>query len=145
MKQRLLILLSGSLLSLLSLSFAPVPRSYLEAVVDLNGTDYWKLNCSEYICAAKHHPNCSAESFWQDGCGGDLAVVQDVTSFGAVDTSKLIPGDIVAFHGVHVGVFVGNGIWMDSDFKHGGVGIMQPNKRRGGWFWGEVKILRWKK
>ena len=70
--------------------------------------------------------------------------MQDVASFDDVDASKLLPGDVAAFHGVHVAAFVGNGTWMDSDFRHDGVGIMRPNRRRGGWFYGEVKILRWK-
>jgi hypothetical protein len=51
---------------------------------------------------------------------------------------------MVAFHGAHVGAYLGNGVWMDSDFRHNGVGIMHRNRRRGGWFFGPVKILRWK-
>jgi hypothetical protein len=110
----------------------------------LNGTGYWQLNCAQYICAAKRHRECPARSFWENGCDGDALVVQDVASFDDVDTGKLLPGDVVAFHGVHVAAFIGNRTWMDSDYRHGGVGIMRPNRRKGGWFYGEVKILRWK-
>jgi hypothetical protein len=135
---------TGMILAFLSLSCKPAPHSYVEALTMLKGTDYWELNCSEYICAAKHHPDCVARNFWEKGCDGDTYVVQDVASFDAVDTSKLLPGDVAAFHGVHVAAYIGNGLWMDSDYRHGGVGIMKQNRRRGGWFYGEVKILRWK-
>jgi hypothetical protein len=110
----------------------------------LEGTDYWQLNCSQYICAAKRHPDCTATNFWERGCDGDSFVVQDVPSFDDVDIHKLLPGDIAAFHGIHVAAFTGNGMWLDSDYKHGGVGIMRRTRRPGGWFYGEVKILRWK-
>jgi hypothetical protein len=136
--------LPAIVLSPLSLSFKPAPTNYVESLVMLEGTDYWQLNCSEYICAAMRHPNCLARNFWEQGCDGDAFVMQDVPSFDDVDTSKLLPGDIAAFHGVHVAAYVGNGTWLDSDYKHGGVGIMRRNRRRGGWFYGEVKILRWK-
>jgi len=141
---QLILVSSALILSLFSLSFAPAPRNYLESLVMLKGTDYWTLNCSQYICTAKHHRNCKAEGFWERGCDGDALVVQDVASFDDVDASKLLPGDVAAFHGVHVAVFIGNGTWMDSDSRHDGVGIMSPNRRKGGWFRGGVRILRWK-
>jgi hypothetical protein len=141
---RWILALPAIVLSLLSLSFKSAPTNYLESLVMLEGTDYWQLNCSEYICAAKRHPDCTASNFWERGCDGDALVVQDVPSFDDVDTHKLLPGDIAAFHGVHVAAFTGNGIWLDSDYKHGGVGIMRRTRRPGGWFYGEVKILRWK-
>jgi hypothetical protein len=56
----------------------------------------------------------------------------------------LLPGDVAAFHGVHVAAYIGNDTWMDSDCRHGGVGIMRRNRKPGGWFYGEVKVLRWK-
>jgi hypothetical protein len=142
---RWILLSAAMILSLLSFSFKPAPRNYLDSLVMLDGTEYWSLNCSQYICAAKRHRECLAEKFWLDGCDGDAAVVQHVPSFDNVDASKLLPGDVAVFHGVHVAAFIGNGTWMDSDFKHAGVGIMRPSRRRGGWFYGEVKILRWRK
>jgi hypothetical protein len=143
-RHRLVLLTAAMVLSVLSLSFKAAPRNYLESLVMLNGTDYWKLNCSQYICAAERHRECLARNFWEQGCGGDAFVVQDVPSFEAIDTSKLLPGDIAVFHAVHVAAFIGNRTWMDSDYRHGGVGIMRRNRRPGGWFYGEVKILRWK-
>lgn len=141
---RLISISAAIILSLLSLSFKPAPRNYVESLIMLKGTDYWTLNCSQYICAAERHRECLARNFWDQGCDGDAFVVQDVPSFEAINTSKLLPGDIAVFHGVHVAAFVGNGIWMDSDYRHGGVGIMRRNQRPGGWFYGEIKILRWK-
>jgi hypothetical protein len=141
---RLVLVSAAMVLSVLSLSFKAAPRNYLESLVMLSGTDYWKLNCSQYICAAERHRECLARNFWEQGCGGDAFVVQDVPSFEAIDTSKLLPGDVAVFHAVHVAAFIGNRTWMDSDYRHGGVGIMRRNRRPGGWFYGEVKILRWK-
>jgi len=143
-KGQFVLVSTGMILAALSLSCKPAPRSYVEALTMLKGTDYWELNCSEYICVAKHHSDCMARNFWGKGCNGDAYVVQDVPSFDDIDTSKLLPGDVAAFHGVHVAAFVGNGLWMDSDYRHGGVGTMRRNRRPGGWFYGEVKILRWK-
>jgi hypothetical protein len=141
---RLVLVSPAIILALISLSFTPAPRNYVESLVMLNGTGYWQLNCAQYICAAKRHRECPARSFWENGCDGDALVVQDVASFDDVDTGKLLPGDVVAFHGVHVAAFIGNRTWMDSDCRHDGVGIMRPNRRKGGWFYGEVRILRWK-
>lgn len=141
---RLISISAAIILSLFSLSFKPAPRNYVESLIMLKGTDYWTLNCSQYICAAERHRECLARNFWDQGCDGGAFVVQDVPSFEAINTSKLLPGDIAVFHGVHVAAFVGNGIWMDSDYRHGGVGIMRRNQRPGGWFYGEIKILRWK-
>jgi hypothetical protein len=142
---RLILVSTAMMLCLLSLSATAAPRNYLESLVMLDGTDYWKLNCSQYICAAKRHRECEARNFWEHGCDGDAFLVQDVASFEDIDTSKLVPGDVAVFHGVHVAAFIGNRTWMDSDYRHGGVGIMRRNRRKGGWFYGEVKILRWKK
>jgi hypothetical protein len=143
-KNRSVLLSIAIIFSLLCLSARAAPRNYLESLVMLEGTDYWTLNCSQYICAAKHHRDCEAKGFWEDGCDGDAFVVQDVASFDDVDVNKLLPGDVAALHGVHVAAFIGNGIWLDSDYRHGGVGVMKRNRRKGGWFYGEVKILRWK-
>lgn len=93
-QSRLISLSAAIMLSLLSLSFKPSPRNYLESLIMLNGTDYWTLNCSQYICAAERHRTCLARNFWEQGCDGDAFVVQDVPSFEAIDTSKLLPGDI---------------------------------------------------
>jgi hypothetical protein len=142
--KHLTLLSTAIILSMFSLSFTQAPRNYLESLVMLNGTSYWQLNCSQYICVAKRHPNCLARNFWERGCDGDALVVQDVAAFENVDIKNLLPGDVAAFHGVHVAAYIGNGTWMDSDCRHGGVGIMRRNRKPGGWFYGEVKVLRWK-
>ena len=111
----------------------------------LEGTPYETLNCSAYICRANRQPHCTAADFWNNGCRGSVLVIQDVARFEDIDQGKLQPGDVAAFHGVHLAAYVGNGIWMDSDFRHDGVGVMHRNRRPGGWFYGEVKILRWRR
>ena len=126
---RLISISAAMILSVLSLSFKPAPHNYVESLIMLNGTDYWTLNCSQYICAAERHRECVARNFWEQGCDGDAIVVEDVPSFDDVDTSKLLPGDVAAFHGVHVAAYIGNHTRMDSDYKHGGVGIMRPTRR----------------
>lgn len=129
--------------ALFSLSSAPAPKNYLESLLMLRGTPYETLNCSQYISVAKRHAFCSASDFWNNQCHGDALLVQDVPRFEDIDQGQLQPGDVVAFHGVHVGAYAGNGAWLDSDFKHGGVGLMRRNHHPGGWFFGEVKVLRW--
>src|ERR1700719_725218 len=88
---RLVLVSTAMVLSLLSLPFKAAPRNYLESLVMLDGTDYWKLSCSQYICAAERHRECLARNFWEEGCDGDAFVVQDVPSFEAIDTSKVLP------------------------------------------------------
>lgn len=119
---------------------------YLSTLHDLRGTSYWTLQCSTYITTAKHFGrHCGAAEFWKNGCGGALATVAEVPSLAAVPVDSLQPGDVLAFHGVHVAAYVGNGHFMDSDPTHNGVGDMTPNAiKNDGWFTGKVKILRWK-
>lgn len=120
--------------------------SYVEMLKALRGTSYWQLQCSSYITAAKRfNRHCGAAEFWQNGCGGALAEVTEVDSLRHVDVAKLEPGDVIAFHGVHVAAYIGDGKFMDSDPVHGGVGYMTPNAIPGdAWFNGQVKILRWR-
>jgi hypothetical protein len=139
-----MLLLSIIVPSLFSLSLTNVPRDYVQSLRMLEGTPYETLNCAEYICVAKRHSPCAAADFWNDSCKDDGVVVQDVQRFEDIDQTKLEPGDVAAFHGVHVAAYIGNGMWMDSDFRHNGVGLMHRNHRPGGWFFGEVKIFRWK-
>ena len=115
--------------SLFSLSMAAAPRTYVQSLTMLAGTPYETLNCSEYICVAKHQPHCLVADFWNSGCNGTAVVIQDVAHFEDLDPHNH-PGDVIAFHGVHVGAYVGNGIWMDSDFRHNGVGLMHRSHRR---------------
>jgi len=121
------------------------PSDYLSMLVGLRGTSYWTLQCSTYITTAKHFRHCGAAEFWNNGCGGALATVAEVPSIEKIPVTSLQAGDVVAFHGVHVAAYIGDGKFMDSDPNHGGVGDMTPNAiHNDGWFTGEVKILRWR-
>lgn len=119
--------------------------SYLDMLKSLRGTSYWTLQCSTYITTAHHFHHCGAAGFWKDGCGGALAVVEQKRSLNEINPAELQPGDVLAFHGVHVAAYVGNGKFMDSDPNHDGVGDMTPDAIHGDlWFNGQVKVLRWK-
>ena len=118
---------------------------YVDRLVDLAGTPYAQLNCSAYICAAKRHAPCSALSmYW--GCDGALEIVAEYADHTLIDQNLLQPGDVAAIKGIHVVAYVGGGVWMDSDVKHGGVNPinlwMEPMDDP--WFSGRVRILRWK-
>jgi hypothetical protein len=136
------LLIAGILLAL----FSSMQRDdYVDRLVDLAGTPYAQLNCSAYICAAERHAPCSALSmYW--GCDGALDIVAEYSDHTLIDQSLLQPGDVAAIKGIHVVAYVGGGVWMDSDVKHGGVNPinlwMEPMDDP--WFSGRVRILRWK-
>jgi len=119
--------------------------SYVEMLKALRGTSYWTLQCSTYITTAHHFRHCGAAEFWQNGCSGALETVAVVPNIKAIPVAVLHPGDVIAFHGVHVAAYIGDGKFMDSDPNHYGVGDMTPDAIRGDtWFNGQVKILRWR-
>jgi hypothetical protein len=118
--------------------------NYVDRLVDLAGTPYSHLTCSAYICTAKRHVPCSALAMYS-GCDGALEIVAEYPDHSFIDERQLQAGDIADFQGVHVAAYVGGGVWMDSDIKHGGVGPinleMEPLNDL--WFSGRVRILRW--
>src|SRR5271157_1173462 len=99
-------------LSCASCTTADLP--YVEMLKALRGTSYWTLQCSSYITAAHRSRHCGAAGFWNDGCGGELAVVAEANGFDGIDRSVLRDGDVISFHGVHVAAYV-DGKFMDSD------------------------------
>lgn len=120
-------------------------NDYLLRLFSLRGTSYWTLQCSDYITTAKKFRHCGAAEFWRNGCGGALVTVAEVSSANKIPVAILRAGDVIAFHGVHVAAYVGDGKFMDSDPNHYGVGDMTPDAIHGDtWFAGKVKILRWK-
>jgi hypothetical protein len=133
-------------ISLIALGLFALSRrdDYVDRLVDLAGTPYSQLNCSAYICMAKHHASCSALSMYS-GCNGALDIVAEYADHSLIDEKQLQPGDIADFNGVHVAAYTGGGVWMDSDTAHGGVGPinlwMKPLSDP--WFSGHVRVLRW--
>lgn len=116
-------ILAGLVLAVLSLSAQPT----------LMGTGYWKMSCSYFACAYAKAPHYMAPELWNVPAG-----------YKQVGTklADAKPGDIAAFHGVHVAVLSPEGIWLDSDYRHNGVGRMQASANDP-WFRGEIKIIRW--
>jgi hypothetical protein len=101
-----------------------------------------ELSCSSYICLAKKHTKCTAKEMWE-GCGGAMETVQEVANFADVDATQLHAGDVADFHGIHVAMYVGDGVWMDS-IPERGVGRMTvPVNWADLWYSGRIKVLRW--
>jgi cell wall-associated NlpC family hydrolase len=124
-------------------SAAEHQAEYLRALANLRGTPYSELQCSSYICAAKKHANCTAQQMWEN-CNGTMELQQEVTSFSSLDESQMRAGDVVAFGGVHVAVYVGNGHYMDATPERGVNEMTLPVNPSDPWYRGRVRILRWK-
>ncbi len=116
---------------------------YVRRLTELSGTSYLELQCSAYICAAKQHAKCTAAEIWE-GCRGAMEIQQEAKNFSSVDESNLQPGDVVVFNGIHVGAYVGNGVWMDATPERGVGEVKLPVNEFDPWYRGTVRILRWK-
>lgn len=76
-------------------------------------------------------------------CAGQK-IVASYWNTSDLDESKLEPGDVAAWHGVHVAAYLGNGRWVDSDSRRGNVATFRlADKANDGWFYGSVRVLRW--
>jgi hypothetical protein len=129
--------------------------SYLTRLQLLSGTssrgDY-ALNCAGFIADA-HGSSYLNEKEFYDGGNGQLAIVQTLPSRYAIDETKLQAGDVAAFRGsnggrqggVHVAVFLRQGVWIDSDARRGFIGTysLESKSMEDDWFSGPVRILRW--
>jgi cell wall-associated NlpC family hydrolase len=134
--------LAFATLTLLALPAASISKSdYVTRLESLRGTKYSTVSCSQFICIAKRHAQCSALKMW-NGCADDLEVVQQVESLAKVNRQSLRAGDVLDFRGVHVAVYVGNGEIMDS-VPERGVGTVSDTSDS--WYSGKVRILRWRK
>jgi hypothetical protein len=126
-----------------ALSLDASQREYVSRLLAMEGTPYLRAPCSTFICQAKRHPRCSAAEMWL-GCAGELTIEQEAVSFASVNASELQPGDVVSFHGVHLAVYVGGGVWMDSIPERGVGRLTTPPNPMDLWYSGRVKILRWR-
>ena len=117
--------------------------AYTLRLMELRGTPYLELPCSTYICAAKKHDNCTAAEIWE-GCRGAMEIEQEADDFASVDESELKPGDVAVFNAVHVGAYIGNGVWMDAVPERGVGRIELPVNQYDPWYRGHVRIMRWK-
>lgn len=123
------------------------PKGYLDRLWALRGTLYNKLTCSDYIDMAHSDTlrnQCGAAGMWVGTCP-DQHRVGAFTSLQAVDKSTLQAGDIIAFHGAHVAAYMGNGVFLDSDWHHANKGVDYMDAAHGdpAWFDGPVRIVRW--
>jgi hypothetical protein len=140
-KKRFAVLAAAAVIVIAVPVSAPSRNGYLGRLESMRGTSYMKATCSGFICQAKGHAPCSALQFWT-GCGGDLEVIQQVSSLAKVQLSTLQAGDVLDFNGSHVAVYVGNGQMMDS-VPERGVGTLLNPAAADLWYSGSVRILRW--
>ena len=118
--------------------------TYVERLEALAGTPYGQLNCTQYVCQAHRSLPCSALKMYT-GCDGQLRVISEYRTIAEMNESELQPGDVADFHGGHVAAYIGNGVWMDSDPAHSGVGKINLKSKSSGdpWFYGNIRVLRW--
>lgn len=117
-------------------------EDYVSSLRSSVGESYSDVTCSRLITKARRHAPCSARQFW-DGCGGDLVVVQEVTSLSAVNKGTLHAGDVLDFGGIHVAAYLGAGEFIDSVPERGCAKIDAVNPHDP-WYTGKVRILRWR-
>ena len=110
------------------------------AAFQWSGAMYANETCSQFVCRRAHRPELKAQEIW-DGGEGQLQIVQVQTDFEDVIVEHLQEGDILDFHGVHVGVYT-HGDFMDSTPAHGPSHMAYQAGDQ--WYAGPVRVLRWK-
>lgn len=88
------------------------------------GTPYTTMNCSQFACLATGHMPSTAKQLFDEG-----QVLTDMKD-----------GDIICFHGVHVGVWTDQGL-MDSTPERG-VGLVTKINKLDPWYAGPIRIVR---
>ena len=118
---------------------------FVRNVRSMLGDAYSEENCSRFVCLA-HGLNdypCTAMDIW-NGCGGRLKVVQQVRAekLAYLDVPA---GAVVAFHGAHVAVSLGNHTFADSTPERGVSTFRWEDVRKDDlWYSGPVRIMVWK-
>lgn len=123
------------------------PRTYVDRLWSLRGTLYSILTCSDYIDMAHSQTledQCGAAGIWVGTCPNQVRIGAS-RSLRELDLSTMRPGDIVAFHGAHVAAYMGNGVFLDSDWHHANKGVDYMDAAHGDptWFNGPVRVVRW--
>jgi hypothetical protein len=124
----------------------PLP-GYLARAKWLNGwfsTGRYGLNCSGFISNAHATGYLQPEQFYT-GVRGKIKIISEFADKNQIDESKLIPGDVAAWHGMHVALFIRPHVWMDGDSRRGYVASYDLKKKPPSdpWFQGKVRIARW--
>ena len=89
---------------------------------------YSRFTCSQL--GGVGHRQCSAAEMWK-GCGGRL-----------VEVRQARVGDVVAYHGAHVAIYLRRG-WVLDSVPESGVTIHRVPKLDQ-WYSGPSKIMRWR-
>jgi cell wall-associated NlpC family hydrolase len=114
-------------------------QSFIDELLALEGTPYTALTCSALINRAHGHRECLAAEMW-DGCQGDLAVFEEVSSWRSLHA--LLPGDVLVVGRVHVAAYLGDGQFIDS-VPERGVARFSSVNLNDPWYSGRVRVLRW--
>jgi len=127
--------------------FLPSPGGYITRAHFLKGWSSrggYGLNCAGFISNAHGSSYFSPEEFY-NAAPGQIELVLEFSNRSQIDESVLRPGDIAAWHGVHVAIFIKPGVWMDGDSRRGYVDSyrLQDKPASDPWFQGRVRIVRW--
>jgi hypothetical protein len=128
-------------------AFLPYPAGNVARAEWLKGWGSrggYGLNCAGLIANTHGGTYLQPEEFY-NGVSGQIQIVAEFGDRNQIDESKLLPGDIAAWHGVHVAMFVKPGIWIDGDSRRGYVDSysLQTKPASDPWFAGKVRIVRW--
>lgn len=121
------------------------PVDYVNALERMQGQSYGAHNCSGFICAARGlEIPCTAKNIF-DGCNGRLTIVRETgQSFSHWRRWNLQPGDVVAFAGVHVAAYIGDGQFIDSTPERGISRFTADQVNENDlWYRGPIRIERW--
>ena len=123
-----------------------LPYGYVDRLIALEGhrsSMDASFNCATYICFAHSTPYCNAAAMFAGACR-DQKIIADYWNTSDLDESTLEPGDVAAWHGVHVAAYLGISRWVDSDSRRGNVATFRlADKKNDSWFYGSVRVLRW--
>lgn len=148
-------------------AYSPYPLNYLTRLQSLenwNAAQGTGLNCSGFVSNA--HGSAFRHSYdFYELAGGDLELVGTAADFRSIDESKLLPGDLAAFHGpaghknhghdgVHVAAYLGAGVWIDANghtglvtkFRMSNLTMIRDGVSRldDTFYAGDVRLIRWK-
>jgi cell wall-associated NlpC family hydrolase len=111
------------------------------------GTPYSKMNCYQFTNAVTDTTACGSAAL-SSTCSGEFETVMSKLSTLdlVIYESEFLPGDVAQFHGGHVAVYIGRGVWMDSSRQRAGVQKfsmleeLAANDR--GWYGGPINVER---
>lgn len=130
--------LLAAILALASLQSAH--RDFVSELRASEGEQYSEVTCSALITRSAHRGECKAAEMW-NGCRGELAVVEEVSSWR--DLHDLKAGDVLVVGGIHVAAYLGGGEFIDSTPDRG-VSRFTSFNSNDPWYSKRVRVLRWR-